>query len=104
MDFYLNAFLLYEEVNPAAEGVHHADMFPGYWLIRKSLWASPDAIRSSAASLKKFYTFMFEEGAIDKNDLDALKADIKTGMPEWLGTMERYDNPSITDPGEIWGL
>ena len=29
---------------------------------------------------------------------------IKEEMSEWVGTVERYDDPDITDPKEIWGL
>ena len=25
-------------------------------------------------------------------------------MAEWVGTVERYDDPDIDDPEEIWGL
>lgn len=27
---------------------------------------------------------------------------IKKDMPEWFGRMERYDDPDIEDPEEIW--
>ena len=32
------------------------------------------------------------------------KETIKQEMPEWVGTVERYDDPDITDPEEIWGF
>jgi hypothetical protein len=41
---------------------------------------------------------------VDKEDLDSLKKTIKEEMPEWLATVGRYDDPSITDMEEIWGL
>jgi hypothetical protein len=37
-------------------------MFLGYWFIKKAMWAKQSAIKSNAASLKKFYTFMHEKG------------------------------------------
>lgn len=104
VDFYINAFLLNEDAIPAKEGAGHISMFLGYWFIRKAMWASPSAIRENAASLKKFYTFMCEQGHIDAGDLQELKETIKEGMPEWVGTVERYDDPEIEDPEEIWGL
>lgn len=79
-------------------------MFLGYWFIKKAMWSSPAQIKSNAASLKKFYTFLFEKGQIDKEDLDDLKERIKEDMPEWIATMTRYEDPSITDMGEVWGL
>jgi site-specific recombinase XerD len=103
-DFYINTFLLYEDAIPAKDGASHISMFLGYWFIRKAMWASPSAIRENAASLKKFYTYMQEQGQIDTDKLQDLKETIKEEMPDWVGTVERYDDPDITDPEEIWGL
>jgi len=103
MDFYLNHFLLYEDAEDAASGVARVDAFLGYWFIKKAMWANQSAIKSNAASLKKFYTFMFEKGEVDKNDLDYLKQNIKEDMPEWLDTMARYDDPNL-DIEEVWSL
>lgn len=104
IDFYINEFLLYEDAVEAKDGALDIGMFLGYWFIKKAGWSSPAQIRSNATSLKKFYTFLFENGQIDKEDLDDLKECIKEDMPEWIATMERYDDPSITDMGEVWGL
>ena len=104
VDLYINEFLLYEDAEEAPEGVHSIDMFLGYWFIKKAMWSSPSSIKSNAASLKKFYTFLHERGLVSPDDLDSLKETIKEEMPEWLATLARYDNPSITDMGEVWGL
>ena len=103
-EFYINTFLLYEEAIPANEGASQISMFLGYWFIRKAMWASPGAIRENAASMKKFYTFLQEQGKISVEALQDLKETVKEGMSEWVGTVERYDDPDITDPEEIWGL
>ena len=99
IDFYINEYLLYEEAIEAQNGVDNVGMFLGYWFIKKAMWASQASIKNNATSLKKFYTFMNEKSLIDKNDLTGLKEIIKEEMPEWLETLERYDNPSIED---IW--
>jgi intergrase/recombinase len=99
IDFYINEYLLYEDATQAKDGVNAVGMFLGYWFIRKAMWASPSSIRGNAASLKKFYAFMQEKGLIDREDLDGLKLTIKEDMPEWLATLERYDDPSIED---VW--
>jgi len=104
VEFYIDTFLLNEDAIPAKEGIGHISMFLGYWFIRKAMWASPGAIRENAASLKKFYVFMHEQGHVDADDLQDLKETIKEEMPEWMGTVERYDDPDIIDPEEIWGL
>jgi site-specific recombinase XerD len=104
VDFYINEYLLYEDAVEPQAGVHGVSMFLGYWFIRKAMWASASSIKSNAASLKKFYTFLHERELVDKNDLDTLKETIKEEMAEWLATLARYDDPSITDMEEVWGL
>ena len=104
IDFYINEYLLYEDATEPQDGIFRVSMFLGYWFIRKAMWASRASIKSNAASLKKFYTYLNERGLVNKEDLDALKMTIKEEMPEWLATLDRYDDPSITDMGEVWGL
>ena len=103
-DFYINDFLLYEDAIEAANGAGEAGAFLGYWFIRKAMWASKAAIKENAASLKKFYQFMFETGKISDGTLEELKVLIKEEMPNWLATMERYDDPDIEDMEEVWGI
>lgn len=104
VDFYINEFLLYEDAEEPSEGVGSVGMFLGYWFIKKAMWASATSIKSNAASLKKFYTFLYEREMVSKEDLDLLKETIKEDMPEWLETLARYDDPTITDMGEVWGF
>ena len=104
IEFYVNEFLLYEEAIPAKDGVREIGAFLGYWFIKKAMWSSAAHIKSNAASLKKFYTFMCRQGHIDDDDLEELKSLIKEDMPEWIATMTRYDDPSITNMGDVWGL
>jgi len=99
IDFYVNEFLLYEEATEAKDGVDDIGMFLGYWFIKKAMWANKSSIKGNAASLKKFYTFMCEMGLIDKEDLANLKQTIKEGMPEWLATLDRYDDLSVEN---VW--
>ena len=42
---------------------------------------------------------MLEKGLIDGEDLADLKETIKKRMPEWLETLERYDDLSVQD---VW--
>jgi hypothetical protein len=102
--FYINEYLLYEDAVEPQEGAYSVSMFLGYWFIKKAMWASAASIKSNAASLKKFYAFLHERGSVSRDDLDFLKETIKEEMPEWLATLARYDDPSITDMGEVWGL
>jgi site-specific recombinase XerD len=95
IEFYVNEYLLYEDAIEAKDGVDAVGMFLGYWFIKKAMWASKSSIKGNATSLKKFYTFMHEKSLIDKEDLTDLMQTIKKDMPEWLETLERYDNPSV---------
>ncbi|MBF0100352.1 MAG: recombinase [Desulfobacterales bacterium] len=104
IDFYINEFLLYEDAIKAKDGIYNIDMFLGYWFIKKAMWSSPAHIKSNAASLKKFYTFIHEKGMVTEEDIKHLTSTIKNKMPEWIATMERYEDPSITDMADVWGL
>ena len=103
VDFYINEFLLYEDAVHPEDGALDIGMFLGYWFIRKAMWATKASIKSNAASIKRFYGFMLEKGMIEQKDFDELKRRIKEDMPEWLATLERYDDLSIEDPDKIWG-
>ena len=101
IDFYINEYLLYEEATEAKDGIYAVGMFLGYWFIKKAMWASRSNIKGYATSLKKFYAFFHEKGLIDKEDLTYLNQTIKEDMPEWLATMERYEDPLVED---VWQL
>jgi len=78
IDLYINEYLLYEEAQEAEYGVSggEVDMFLGYWFIKKATWAGKSAIKGNATSLKKFYTFMLEEGLVTPDEVKELKETI----------------------------
>jgi hypothetical protein len=102
VDLYINDYLLYDSAKKAKDGVDYVSSFLGYWFIKKAMWASPAQIKSNAASLKKFYTFMQEKRQISKKALDDMNETIKEEMPEWLATMDRYDDPDIESMEDVW--
>lgn len=95
---------MYEDAIEAKGGAGEIDMFLGYWFIKKALWANKSAIKENAASLKKFYQYLYEDNKVSEKDINALKESIKENMPEWLATMDRYDDPDIEDMEEVWGF
>ena len=97
VDFYINEFLLYEEAYETKNGYDLIGRFLGDWFIRKTMWVSCANIKTNAASLKKFYTFMFEKGYISSENLEELKEMIKEEMPDWLEELKRHDNLSFED-------
>jgi len=103
-DFYINEFLLYEDAIEAKDGALEIGLFLGYWFIKKAMWSSKNAIKENAASLKKFYQYLYEDGKISEAVFSEMKEMIKEDMPEWLATMGRYDDPDIEDMEEVWGI
>ena len=58
IDFYINDFLLYEEPLTMDYGIGKIDSFLGDFFIRKCMWSTPGNIKSTAASIKRFYKCM----------------------------------------------
>jgi site-specific recombinase XerD len=104
VEFYINTFLLYSDAVPAKEGTSEVWSFFGDWFIRKTLWASQNSMRQIAVSLKRFYTFMHEQGQIDADDLAGLKDKVKEEMPNWLALLRQHDDVDSTDSLARWGL
>ncbi len=98
LDFYINTFLLYSDAVPAKEGAVKVWLFFGDWFIRKTLWASQKSMRQIGVSLKRFYTFMHEQGHIDADDLADLKETMKEEMPNWLALLREHYAVGSTDP------
>lgn len=91
VDFYINHYLNYNEPQEAKAGCYCIDGFLGSFFIRKALWSSSGQIKSNAASIKKFYAYMLEKGAVEEEDYANLCEDIKEGMDEWLEAMQRSE-------------
>lgn len=89
--FYINDFLYGYFEEDVIQGCYEVNRFLGDWFIRKAIWSSCDHIKGNAASFKKFYACMLENGVINQKDYDALCEDIKDNMPVWLDEMKRYD-------------
>ncbi len=103
IDLYVNVYLLEQDAIRAADGWDDTGSYLGYWYIRK-VSASEWALKSNAASLKKFYGFMVERGCVEPDELADLKENIQNGMPQAMDRVERYNDPSITEPEDVWGL
>jgi hypothetical protein len=91
IDFYINHYLNYYDAQDAKAGCYCIDGFLGDFFIRKAMWSSIPQIKSNAASIKKFYACMLEQGVVDNDDYAYLTKDIKDGMNDWLAAMRRSD-------------
>lgn len=92
IDFYINDFICYYFEEDVTYGCYGIDRFLGDWFIRKAMWSSCAHIKANAASIKKFYACMLENGVVTKDDYETLCETIKDCMSDWLEEMERYEN------------
>ena len=97
-EFYINEYLLREEPRPMEDGITELDMFLGFFFIRKCMWSTPGTIKSTAASIKKFYKCMLNHGKISKDDYAYLCDDIKENMEQWQTDCAVYNDPDAPNP------
>ena len=98
VDFYINEYVLREEPCPMSDGVSMLDMFLGYFFIRKCMWSTPGTIKSTAASIKKFYKCMADHGKVDVSDYEYLCSEIKENMEQWQTDCALYNDPDAPNP------
>ena len=102
VDFYINEYLLREDALSMECGVTNIDSYLGYFFIRKCMWSTPSTIKSTAASIKKFYKCMMEHGFIKRQHYDYLCSVIKENMELWQEDCAAYNDPDADDPFDIW--
>lgn len=92
VNFYINTYLLREDALSMEYGTQKIDDFLGYFFISKCAWSTPASIKSTAASIKKFYKCMLKHEKISKEDYEDLCETIKFNMEFWQDDCERYNN------------
>jgi len=100
--FYVQEFLLNEQPLRPQEGAASIGMYLGYWFIRNGPSATPGTVKSNAASLVKFYSFLAEKGLVTAEQLGRMRKTIKIELAHWQERARRYNDPAITDPSKIW--
>ena len=80
------------------DGVGMIDSFLGNFFIRKCMWSTPSTIKSTAASIKKFYKCMLDHGNIKKKEYDYLCSEIKEGMEQWQADCAAFNDPDAENP------
>lgn len=101
IDFYLNHFLLYGDLIPMKHGCGMVDAFLGEFFIRKCMWSTPGTIKSTAASIKKFYKCMVEKNLVEKDAYTLLCEVIRDNMEEWQDRCSFYNDPDEINPFSI---
>lgn len=103
VSFYINQFLLYEDALTFDYGLEKIDDYLGNFFIRKCMWSTPATIKSTAASIKKFYKCMLDHGKIEKEGYRYLCMMIKSEMEQWQFDCEQFNNPEEENPfGLFW--
>ena len=98
VDFYINEYLLREEPLPMDYGTSRLDLFLGDFFIRKCMWSTPGTIKSTAASIKKFYKCMADHNKIKRSHYDLLCSDIKENMEQWQDDCAAFNDPDAANP------
>ena len=65
-NLFINDFLIYHMDATMEEGVTMLGDFLGDFFIRKCMWSTPATVKTTAASLKKFYKSMADLGKLEK--------------------------------------
>ena len=93
VNFYINDYLLKEEPLEMSDGCGvMLDMFMGYFFIYKCLWSTPYTIKTTAASIKKFYKCMHAHGYVSKDSYIELCDIIKDSMEEWQDSCRAFND------------
>lgn len=98
VDFFLNEYLIRVDTLPMEEGIDMLDDYLGNFFIRKCMWSTPGSIKSTAASIKKFYKCMLDHGKISKQDYESLCTCIKDSMEDWQYDCAVYNDPDSPNP------
>lgn len=97
VDFYLNVYLLHYDVNQMESGCYDIDGFLGDFFIRKCMWSTPGTIKTNAASIKKFYKCMRDNGLVSANAYDELVRTVKENMADWQADCAAFNDPGNYD-------
>lgn len=99
--FYINTYLLHEEALTIWYGIIKIDDYLGNFFIRRCMWSTPNSIKTTAASFKKFYKCMMDHGIIESKDYEFLCQIIKNKMKKWqedCAIFNDYDMYGSSDP------
>lgn len=94
-DLFLNDFLLEHQMMDMQEGIHEVYWFIDDFFIRKCLWSTPSSVKSTAASIKKFYKCMCENGLIGKGEYAELCVEIKDHVHGWMRDCSLYNDGDL---------
>lgn len=83
-------------------GVEEIGSYLGDFFIRKCMWSTPYTIKTTAASIKKFYKCMLEHEKIDKEDYEELCYTIKYDIEDWQRDCDAFNNSEDDNFYNMW--
>ena len=89
IDFYINTYLLYYEIQSPHQGYDALDDFFTAFFPRKAMWSSANSVKENITSLKKFYKYLNELNLISNEELKEMTSMIKQDKETW---MSLYDD------------
>ncbi len=93
VEVFINDFLVRYDVIPAHNGIKEIQTFFGDFCIRKSVCIRKSQMKENINSIKKFYTFMAQIGAITPEDLSKLNELIGIFSELWIDAADfSYDD------------
>ena len=95
---FLNEYLLSEDPDSMQKGTRMLHKYFGGYYIYEYLFATPGTIKTTAASIKKFYKSMSDHGKITADDFDYLVNDIRQNMDDWMKMCEEFNNSEDDNP------
>lgn len=85
ISIYLNEYLQRDRPRSFADGASAAalDDFFCYYDTQKCLWTTPASLKTTAASIRKFYRCMLDAGRIRREAFQEVSDTIRLNMPDW---------------------
>lgn len=83
VDFFFNHYLARLNGCSAEEATSYLDDFMGDFFVHKCMWSTPETIKSTAASIKKFYKCLLQNQRISKECYREFCDVIKGNMYFW---------------------
>lgn len=91
-DLFLNVYALEREGYTFEKSMLAVGMFFSWFYIRKCLWSTPANLKTTVASIKKFYKSMLAHGFISKEDYDDFRDLIKECLDDWVEDCRLYND------------
>lgn len=89
---FLNEFFYREGLEDPEEGSAYIDSFFDFF-VRKCLWSSPGSVKQLAASMKKFYKCLYQNGIVDGEALENVLEAIRDGLEDWMADSDISYSP-----------